>query len=74
MNRRLVALCAAGLALTCLVGSRNDATSGKPQTDGKLILSAPLTHSDWVIKDNVKGLDDGLAGVRHMLDMCKAAG
>ena len=74
MNRRLVALCAAGLALTCLVGSRNDATSGEPQTGGKLILSAPLTHSDWVIKDNVKGLDDGLAGVRHMLDMCKAAG
>jgi uncharacterized lipoprotein YddW (UPF0748 family) len=41
---------------------------------GKLVLSAPLTHSDWVLKDNVPGLDDGLSGVRHMLDMCKAAG
>ena len=27
-----------------------------------------------MLKDNVPGLDEGLAGVRHMLDMCKAAG
>jgi hypothetical protein len=43
---------------------------GQP-ADDKLILSAPLTHSDWVMKD---GIDTGAAGVRHMLDMCKAAG
>lgn len=40
----------------------------------KLILSSPLTHSDWVLKENISGLDYGLAGVRHMLDMCKASG
>jgi hypothetical protein len=74
MNQRLVTLGAAGLVLGCLVGSRNEATSGEPPAGGKLILSAPLTHSDWVLKDNVQGLDDGLAGVRHMLDMCQAAG
>ena len=74
MNLRLIALLVAALVLACLIGSRNNATSGEPQTGGKLILSAPLTHSDWVLKDNVPGLDDGLAGVRHMLDMCQAAG
>ena len=74
MNCRLVLLCVVGLALLCLAGSCSDAASGEPPNGGKPVLSAPLTHSDWVLKDNVPGLDDGLAGVRHMLDMCKAAG
>ncbi len=39
-----------------------------------ILLSAPLTHSDWVLKDNVPGVDAGLSGVRHMLDMCRDAG
>lgn len=38
--------------------------------DAKLILSAPLTHSDWVLKPNGPPWDS----VRHMLDMCKEAG
>jgi hypothetical protein len=38
----------------------------------KLTLSAPLTHSDWMLKKN--GPKWGDAGVRHMLDACKAAG
>ncbi len=42
-----------------------------PPAPDKLILSSPLTHSDWVLKD---GVDTGAEGVRHMLDMCKAAG
>ncbi len=37
----------------------------------KLILSAPLTHSDWMLKP---GIEWGPAGVRHMLDVCKACG
>ena len=74
MNPRMLPLCAAVLVWTCLIGSSKDVTSGEPSTRGKFILSAPLTHSDWVLKDNVPGLDDGLGGVRHMLDMCKAAG
>ncbi|MEO7300148.1 MAG: twin-arginine translocation signal domain-containing protein, partial [Verrucomicrobiota bacterium] len=37
----------------------------------KLILGSPLTHSDWMLKPNVAW---GEEGVRHMLDMCKAAG
>lgn len=39
----------------------------------RLILSAPLTHSDWMLKENPKiTFDPG--GVRHMLGVCKAAG
>jgi len=37
----------------------------------KFILSAPLTHSDWMLKP---GIAWGEAGVRHMLDACKACG
>ena len=36
-----------------------------------LILSAPLTHSDWILK---AGIPWGEPGVRHMLDACKACG
>jgi hypothetical protein len=39
--------------------------------DEKLILGAPLTHSDWALKANVPW---GVEGVRHMLDACKACG
>jgi hypothetical protein len=37
----------------------------------KLILGAPLTHSDWILK---AGTEWGEPGVRHMLDACKASG
>src|SRR5688500_17723417 len=37
----------------------------------KLILSAPLTHSDWMLKPNMAW---GRDGVKHMLDACKACG
>ena len=40
MNVRLIALLVAALVLVCLIGSRNSATSGEPQTGGKPILSA----------------------------------
>ena len=45
--------------------------SGDPE---KLILSAPLTHSDWMLRDDVKGVAWGPEGVKHMLDNCKACG
>ena len=38
---------------------------------GAFILSAPLTHSDWMLRE---GLAWGPEGVRHMLDACKACG
>src|SRR2546421_12862917 len=39
--------------------------------DSKLTLHVPLTHSDWMLHPNVEW---GEAGVRHMLDACKACG
>ena len=42
----------------------------QPRDDAKLILSAPLTHSDWVLKPNGPRWDS----VRHMLDACKECG
>jgi hypothetical protein len=60
----LQAALAAGVAAT--LHARADEPAG-----GKLILSAPLTHSDWMLK---KGIAWGEAGVRHMLDQCKACG
>lgn len=43
----------------------------KANDQRKLILCAPLTHSDWMLKP---GMQWGEAGVRHMLDACKACG
>ncbi|MEO5803526.1 MAG: family 10 glycosylhydrolase [Verrucomicrobiota bacterium] len=72
MNRRTF------LKTTLLTGSalpfgfnalaQNEKSSVAPR---KFILGSPLTHSDWMIKPNIAW---GEEGVRHMLDMCKAAG
>ncbi len=56
---------AAALAPTaCVFATESEVT--------KLTLSAPLTHSDWMLKPN--GPKWGPEGVRHMLDACKACG
>src|SRR6476469_2159484 len=39
--------------------------------EDKIILSAPLTHPDWMLKP---GIAWGPEGVHHMLDACKACG
>jgi hypothetical protein len=44
---------------------------GNEVADYKLTLSAPLTHSDWMLKP---GIAAGMDGVKHMLDACKACG
>ncbi len=36
-----------------------------------MLLSSPLTHPDWMMKPDIPW---GAAGVRHMLDACKASG
>jgi len=48
----------------------DETPSSSPQESalGKLILSAPLTHSDWMLKP---GMRWGADGVHHMLDACK---
>jgi uncharacterized lipoprotein YddW (UPF0748 family) len=47
------------------------AKNESPAAVRKLIFNAPLTHSDWMLKPNIKW---GPEGVQHMLDMCKEAG
>src|SRR4051812_40406988 len=72
MNRRqflqIAAVSASGAGAALCAGS---ALGDEPVADEKLFLSAPLTHSDWMLKP---GIEWGEAGVRHMLDACKAAG
>ena len=56
----------AGAAAIARVADGADESSNQ-----KLILSAPLTHSDWMLK---RGIEWGHDGVRHMLDACKKCG
>jgi len=42
---------------------------GTCDAEDPLILSAPLTHSDWILKPGVAW---GEEGVRHMLEACRA--
>jgi hypothetical protein len=71
MNRRqfLRSTIMAGCGASLL--ARSPAAARESARPAKLILSAPLTHSDWVLKT---GIPWGDAGVRHMLDACKAFG
>lgn len=64
------AIAAAGLKAVGAQGLA-PASSTTNAASGKLILGAPLTHSDWMLKP---GIEWGPAGVRHMLDACKACG
>lgn len=61
-------LCLAVVAMSAAAGAQDGA-----QTPAKtpVVLGAPLTHSDWMLRD---GVEWGPAGVRHMLDACKASG
>src|SRR5947209_16415982 len=56
-----------GLSLAFLLLCAAEISAG----ESPLVLSAPLTHSDWMLRP---GAEWGLAGVRKMLDTCKAAG
>ena len=39
-----------------------------------LTFGTPITHCDWMLKDNRPEVVWGVEGVRHMLRVCKAAG
>src|SRR5207244_231456 len=56
----------AALPINFSTFGQNEKTSAR-----KFILSAPLTHSDWMLKPNIAW---GADGVHHMLDMCKECG
>ncbi len=63
----------AGALIVFLGIAATDAPTGEVPGEParKLILSAPVTHPDWMLRDGVAWGPDG---VRHMLDMCKASG
>ncbi|MEO6035564.1 MAG: family 10 glycosylhydrolase [Verrucomicrobiota bacterium] len=69
MNRRDFlknsALAASAWSFSGLAETPNDSRKKN------IFLSAPLTHSDWMLKPGVAW---GADGIRHMLDACKAAG
>jgi hypothetical protein len=72
MNRRQFLRAAAVAAVAPLVVP-NVVSAADEKSDDRLILCAPLTHSDWMLKPATAG-KMGDVGVRHMLDMCKEAG
>lgn len=75
MNRReflKTTAAAAVLGPPLFAGAEDDKSASSPRRlQDQLILSAPLTHSDWMLKP---GIAWGPEGVRHMLDTCKACG
>ncbi len=56
------------LCFITLVNAEENTVEPPPR---ELVLSAPLTHPDWMMRD---GVEWGAAGVRRMLDACKACG
>ena len=63
-----VGAAALGLLVT---GHFRPAVARAEDVEKQLLLSAPLTHSDWMRRP---GASWGPEGVRRMLDMCKATG
>ncbi|UCH35102.1 MAG: family 10 glycosylhydrolase [Armatimonadota bacterium] len=65
----------AGMGIQGIASATEDSPLGdraSAEASGRrLILSAPLTHSDWMLREGVAW---GPQGVRHMLDACKACG
>ena len=46
----------------------------EPNPGAHLRFGTPITHCDWMLKDNRPEVVWGIEGVRHMLSICKAAG
>jgi hypothetical protein len=63
----------AGAGIACSSGFTVSAQSNAKHDD-RLRLGTPITHCDWMLKDNRPEVVWGINGVRHMLSVCKAAG
>jgi hypothetical protein len=70
-RRSFVRSCLAAPGIVAGMGHVVGAAISKQSAAAPLILGAPLTHPDWMLK---AGIEWGDAGVRHMLDACKACG
>ena len=71
--KRSVAV-AGGLACRSTLMSAVEPSATKTNPVPKLTFGTPLTHCDWMLKDNRPEVVWGIEGVRHMLSVCKAAG
>ena len=71
MRQTTCYLCALALFAVATRSSADGTVTGAEERDARLVLSAPLTHPDWMLRDGVAW---GGEGVRHMLDQCKASG
>ena len=72
MSRREFGLGASGAAMALLtVGNAWPSIASAQDAHERLLLSAPLTHSDWMFR---AGATWGPEGLHHMLDTCKATG
>jgi hypothetical protein len=67
------AVVAGGLACSSVSFAATE-PGAKTSPASRLTFGTPLTHCDWMLKDNRPGVTFDLAGVRHMLSICKAAG
>jgi hypothetical protein len=74
-RRSFIRGAAAGAAASAiavpLVAKAQATRQATTQANDKLILCAPLTHSDWMLRP---GIEWGMPGIKHMLDACKACG
>lgn len=73
MNRRTFVQRLIATALGSRVAEVSRVCQAAPAPE-RLVLSTPLTHSDWILKDDRPGVSFGIDGVRHMLTVCKEAG
>jgi len=59
-------------AVLLVMGANSGMAVDKPSVQGAMILSAPLTHSDWMMHADAPAW--GPQGIRTMLEHCKACG
>lgn len=67
-------LLAGGVLCAPAVAAAEQTAATTAASDRRLVFGAPLTHCDWMLKDNRPQVVFGPEGVRHMLGVCKAAG
>jgi uncharacterized lipoprotein YddW (UPF0748 family) len=71
MTRRQFFASGAATAAALAYGHQAFAAAGANERETRLLLSAPLTHSDWMLRP---GMAWGPQGIHDMLDKCKATG
>jgi uncharacterized lipoprotein YddW (UPF0748 family) len=74
LNETFVATAGLAASIPWSINRNSGRAEAEENSVTKLILGTPITHSDWMLKDNRPEVVWGKEGVRHMLNVCKAAG